>query len=236
MACHNNPNITWKEVYYSGVYDQHHIRLNRFERWNASAKIQHTYRRWYKYMTLNANTLILINSIDLPTELCYYMCKFNYKDINHSYELYKWRDQLKVIKFLENKYKYFQYKDKYVDKLEEIFYAGARKIVPYDGKKMTNLMVTIMISYINDQVKIVQDQRKQLKKKLKKKFINCETYKKYKDKCLLLDMFNDAFEAHVENQDEYIVNKDEEEMFTFNIKSWIMYELNDTFTEREGPF
>ena len=74
-----NPNMIWKNVIDNQdiEWSIDSLMLNRFDRWNSSAKIQHVFRRWIKNVSRYACTQVLVEreflGLILPYELCCYV-------------------------------------------------------------------------------------------------------------------------------------------------------------------
>jgi hypothetical protein len=75
-----NPNITWKDIYRRPLKLSRELFSNNMNRWNASAKIQHTFRRWKKKIELEVSIQLLsredILGNQLPSEIIWVILSY----------------------------------------------------------------------------------------------------------------------------------------------------------------
>jgi hypothetical protein len=76
----SNSNMTWRDIHYNNLFDEYEVLHNKFDRWNATSAIQHSYRRWVRKVRVESSTLFLsredILGEMLPMELYNYICKW----------------------------------------------------------------------------------------------------------------------------------------------------------------
>jgi hypothetical protein len=76
----DNPNLTWRDVYYNANYHVSLIVDNKLNRWNASLNIQKTFRKWRYKIKMESSTQLLIDIemfVNVPNEILLHIIEMN---------------------------------------------------------------------------------------------------------------------------------------------------------------
>jgi hypothetical protein len=153
----HNPNITWKELYYTNIFDMNYAGTNDFTNYNAATLIQKVYRKWSRKVYLESITTIK-GMNNLPAELVYIILRFSIEDTK--YDLHNMtRDTNIVIDSVVEEYKDINYNPDLIKVVRELYVDVIRNSV---GEDIIPKLRSATVEYLENKLEAAKKNRAEI--------------------------------------------------------------------------